>query len=461
MILWEYLKDRHGGVVPVQQVHLLQEVLTTKCSLTKSLTRMADTIFAKIDWAFDTAEVMKELLKSIAILSALSDKSYTHIQSIISCDLATMADVEKYGPMEIRCFLEGEQTLIDADRGSPASTTDPTPTVLAVNGLKYEKLICTGYKSRNHPNYMGHTVQWCILEGGGMEGKTIEKLRKARIAKAKEKKKTTLKFTITPTGGSAFTIEGDSNTIAAYITSQGKPTTSLKNEFTGLASDVLPSSASIEDIEDLEFDMLIVLEEEIRIILIPNIEDTQTERVYASAIIPITKLPFYLDLCATIHISPDASDFTYLKTIPDCSIRGVGGLTITATRIGSICLHTNTGATIELDNILHVPNLTVCLLSISKLAKNAGIITTFDEYGARLTNKFTKTFVASGTLLPNKDLYALDIRLDQAYTGLRCSGSADLALQIRACKLSGYNANGMHRNDQRYASSIPRQTPKM
>lgn len=77
--LWEYLKGRHGGAVPVQQVRLLQEALTTKCSPSESLTKTADAIFEKGDRAFQAGEVTKELLQSIAVLSSLSDKAYAHI----------------------------------------------------------------------------------------------------------------------------------------------------------------------------------------------------------------------------------------------------------------------------------------------------------------------------------------------------------------------------------------------
>ncbi|KAG6857848.1 hypothetical protein C0995_004811, partial [Termitomyces sp. Mi166 len=93
---------------------ILERQARRRC--TKSLTKTADGIIEKIDRAFDAGEVLKELLQSIAILSALSDRSYAHIQSIISRDLANASDGTKYGPPEIRRFLEGEQTLIDADR---------------------------------------------------------------------------------------------------------------------------------------------------------------------------------------------------------------------------------------------------------------------------------------------------------------------------------------------------------
>ena len=72
-----------------------------KCSPSKSLTRTADIIFDKVNRAFQAGQVTKELLQSIAMLSALSDKSYAHIQLIISRDLTMAGNVAKYGPTEI------------------------------------------------------------------------------------------------------------------------------------------------------------------------------------------------------------------------------------------------------------------------------------------------------------------------------------------------------------------------
>lgn len=87
-----------------------------------------------------------------------------------------------------------------------------------------------------------------------MEKKTIEEFRKARIVKAKEKKKTS-KFTITLINSSAFMIKDNSNTIAAYIALQEKPVTPAKNKFAGLASNMLSDFAFIEEVEALEFNI--------------------------------------------------------------------------------------------------------------------------------------------------------------------------------------------------------------
>lgn len=209
--LWLYLKERHSGAVPVQQVHLLQKALITKCSALESLTKTADSIIEKINDAFDAGEVTKELLQSVAILSALSDRSYAHICSIILQNLTAVGDVDVYGLEEIRHFLESEQMLINADK--PVNADVVLAAASGEKGSKYAKLICEGCKLWNRPNFTGHTLPWCILKGGGMARKTIKESRKAWLAhyklKGKDVKKPNSRVTVTPLGGSAFTLEGD------------------------------------------------------------------------------------------------------------------------------------------------------------------------------------------------------------------------------------------------------------
>ncbi|KAG5725296.1 Copia protein [Termitomyces sp. T112] len=342
--LWAYLKQRHGGAVLVQQVHLLQEALTTKCSPSESLTKTADTIIQKIEHAFEAGEVTKELLQSIAILSALSDKSYAHICSIISWDLTATGNIKVYGPTKIRCFLEGEQMLIDADKSS--STDIVLAAVQTLKHSKYARLMCDGCKSRSRLNFTGHTQLWCILEGGGMAGKTMEESRAACLAsfrvRDKDKKKSNSRITVMPSGGSTFTIKGDLDFIATYMAArEGQTMQPAETEFVGLAFDALPSTGSIDEVEMLEFDTLIVLEEELRagIHWDDHTNHNQgSKEALSSYTIPLETLPFYLHSGATVHISPDSSDFTSLTQIAEHSIHGIGGSTIAATGIGKIRL---------------------------------------------------------------------------------------------------------------------------
>ncbi|KAG5735106.1 Copia protein [Termitomyces sp. T112] len=355
--LWIYLKDCHGGAVPVKQVQLLQEALTAKCSLSELLTKMVDVIFKKIDCAFNAVEVTKDLLKSIAMLSALLDKSFAHIQSIISQDLRQASNISKYGPTEIRLFLEGEQTLLEADK-SPSIPIDSALAAAPGKASQSKDITCMACKACQHPAhiYTGHTVPWCILEGGGMAGKSIKESKKARLAfydgkwKEREKRdKAVSKMTFTPAGGSIFTLEGNPATIAAYLAMQAPKTATTdapKAEFTGLGYNTLPAVGFLADVEGLEFDAWIVLEEEhgSQCRIGPEMDrdwykannTSEEDHELISLSQNQTLEPFYLDSGATTHISPNQGDFIKLDLIPTRQIHGVGGTSIAAIGVGTI-----------------------------------------------------------------------------------------------------------------------------
>lgn len=249
-----------------------------------------------------------------------------------------------------------------------------------------------------------------------MAGKTVEESRQAQLAyydvqcKEKDATKKTSQVTIILTRGLAFTIESDSETIAAYISVQGgKDPLSTKTEFAGLASDFILASC-IEEIESMEFDSLIAVEKECN--YINHIKEESYLSNMPTVLLDTT--PFYLDSGVTVHISPDRSNFITLSSIPDQMICSVGGSTIAATGIGSICLDIRGETYIIIDNALYIPNSTVRLLSISKLAKFSGISTMFNDTGVTLIDKTMKAIIATRTLIPRKDLYVLNNHQDHA-----------------------------------------------
>ncbi|KAG5724824.1 hypothetical protein E4T56_gene12595 [Termitomyces sp. T112] len=73
--------------------------------------------------------------------------------------------------------------------------------------------------------------------------------------------------------------------------------------------------------------------------------------------------PFFVDLGATVHISPCKSNFLTLQPITPKAIKGVGGSAISACGIGCIQLRTAEGTMVPLRNALYVPNSTVRLIS--------------------------------------------------------------------------------------------------
>ena len=121
-----------------------------KCSSSESLTKTVDIIFEKIDHAFNASNMTKDLLKSITVLSALSDKSYAHLCSIISHNLGQAGDATKYRPTKIRLFLEDKQTLLEADK-STSTPCDSDPTVFAAKPHWGSNLTCSACKACKQP----------------------------------------------------------------------------------------------------------------------------------------------------------------------------------------------------------------------------------------------------------------------------------------------------------------------
>ena len=169
-----------------------------------------------------------------------------------------------------------------------------------------------------------------------MAGKTAEESKRVQLAHyknlKKDKGKNTTRIMLMPVEGSAFTLEGNSETIMAYLALKGVTTTTpSKQEFVGLASDTIPPVGSLQEMEDLKIDVWIVLEEELR-------TDTEHEKSNHDLTLSCETQtePFFLDSGATVHISPDASDFIMLKPISKRPIQGVGGTYIAATGVSTI-----------------------------------------------------------------------------------------------------------------------------
>jgi len=119
---------------------------------------------------------------------------------------------------------------------------------------------------------------------------------------------------------------------------------------------------------------------------------------------------FILDSRATIHISPDASDFFDLKPIPPQVIKGIGGSSISATGIGKIRLCIAKGLEITLDPALFVPEASVRLISVFVLGSGPQkLISHFDGEGCWLTNGSGATVASGKFSMMGKRLYTLSM----------------------------------------------------
>ena len=131
--------------------------------------------------------------------------------------------------------------------------------------------------------------------------------------------------------GKTFIIHVDPSDISS-------PTNHIKQEFTGLASDlsesIIPGTS-----EDIEWCSWLAFEEEPKASLdwtthtkpidIAAISEVSPLQQNKRTPISLKDLPFYVDTGATVHISPEQSDFLTLRPIAAHSIKGVGGPSIT------------------------------------------------------------------------------------------------------------------------------------
>src|SRR5277367_1841370 len=138
-----------------------------QCTAATPLPETADKICTLIEHAFAMGDIKPDLLCCIVLLNSLS-KHFPHARSIISRDIAASTDALPYTSMKIRQFLENEQSLLENnvrnDFRSPITLTARTRPTKPSSGLVCSNSAC---------GKMGHTIEWCIKQGGGMAGKTL------------------------------------------------------------------------------------------------------------------------------------------------------------------------------------------------------------------------------------------------------------------------------------------------
>ena len=228
--------------------------------------------------------------------------------------------------------------------------------------------------------------------------------------------------------GKAFIIHVDPSDIST-------PTNHIKPEFAGLASD-LPESIIPGTTEEVEWCGWLAFEEEpkasldwtthTRPIDITAISEVSPLQQNKCTHISLKDLPFYVDTGATVHISPEQSDFLTLHPIAVRSIKGVGGSSITTIRLSDFKLRIARGAHIILQNVLYISNTIVRLISVSTLAHDSQVVAHFDEMTCWITNKSTSSAVARGSLLPKKNLYSLNLLSPHTEHALTISHAPDL-----------------------------------
>jgi len=268
----------------------------------------------------------------------------------------------------------------------------------------------------------------------------------------------------------------DSNSKAFMVLIDPKDisTPSSTSEFAGIAADAILDDKSITaPIKTIEYKGWLMFEEEPKTTINCNTHTKPFDIAAISEIAPIQQnnctpislnnLPFYINTGATIHISPEKSDFLMLKPIAACPVKGIRGSSVAAIGIGDIKLRVAHGTYIILQNALYIPNTTIHLISVSTLAHDNQAIAHFNDASCWITNKSTGAIIAHRTLLSTKNLYSLVLHSIHAEHVLVAQHTPDLQTLHHHLGHANYQTlrerHGQEQDDTRYdPKSSPRRS---
>ena len=303
-------------------------------------------------------KIDEDQLLIILLLNALCG-DYSRLQTSVNDLLHNPSTTSR----EVRSrLLREEQTIGINDKQSAGNATSNTALAAISNKSKPSRPLCANCERP------GHKAEFCIAEGGQMAGKTLDEARAAQAAQKaatsntnkRGNRNTTSQSTTTappsqPQTGAAKSlmingkqymlvdntantattpsITADTNTALSAMSIR-MPTYDEDKYFAVLATDTNPSAS-------LDWD-----------------KSSTPVLAYSTGGVPIAHangMPFILDTGATCHISPDASDFKDLRSIPRHPVKGLGGSAVYATGIGNIELRIASGHTLKLVDALYIP----------------------------------------------------------------------------------------------------------
>jgi hypothetical protein len=407
---WENLVNRHEKQGPITQVRLIQEVLSISYPKdTSAWSTTTDRIHDLCTRIFSQAVPTFDVLFMVAMLNAL-EREVDHIRS----------EMTSYYISNATATSSALSNRIEQETVYKNRRDGPSESALAIRtGKSFKKRLC-GNPNCKRPTT--HATSDCFQTGGPMEGKRDEVL--AAKAKARdERNKGTSKGAPNSAGirhdnsGRAYIIDSEtgdaillaastesiptSDACLATLSTDSFPTNWYKGSDEYLALFIEEHSASVdwrETRRDITSDTF------------SNALLASSPNINSRAKLSVDPGPFILDSGATIHITPEASDFYDLKPMPPRSIKGIGGSSINATGVGKIRLRLSKGNTIILDPALYVPEAAVRLMSVLVLGSGPQkLVSHFDGDGCWLTNK-SGTTVASGKISPiGRRLYSINI----------------------------------------------------
>lgn len=376
---WEALRARHSVDSPLTQVYLIRDVFSMRVSEEESWSVTLTKAYDTLDRAWSMGTLDLEALKRIIAVSLFEENTEIQLPLMDRIDAAT--DKTPFSSAAARQFIEERERVFNSKKANAASIALSAQAKGKFGG-------CTNCR-RPH-----HSAKYCISEGGGMAGKTLEE---SKAARAKDKAEGKAKASKPSTGAKAAVATTNDTPTALFTSLPSVPHSEIDPDTFDYEDAGYRCFATIAPVEDLPTDA-------------PHrVSLDWAEYSREQALLSTDACPFYVDSGASTHISPNRNDFTSLRPIPARPIHGVGGSSISATAIGDIRLRMLNDQTLLLSNALFVPNATVRLISVSVITRTAKAIIHFDDTSCWITCKASNTVLARGTYLPSTQLYSINL----------------------------------------------------
>ncbi|KAJ7590202.1 hypothetical protein C8J56DRAFT_937092 [Mycena floridula] len=399
--LYSALAKRHMDRGAVAQVKMLEEAFLTKFSsrsehnITSNITKLVD--LNKAIWS--SGAPTEDLFLCILLLKACQPAFPTLFDSINDSFSSTNPPTSMQVIQKIQNFVKSptakasESANVATVVNATTSSANPSCRNCASKGISMTR----------------HQDRYCILEGGGMFGKTIAEAtaQRKKDREDRDKKKPTA------TANVATEKTDAPPTSEAFITHLNLATSPLETVFDARLSGVM------SDIEKSEYEnFLCIMRDSEEAVVDWDKSARDTSDLAFDAILPMpidtlkpTQLsddPWLKDSGASIHISNDRRDFKTLFPLKTPRIvSGIGGSSIAAVGVGSIEISISSGTKLLLEPVLFIPNSTVKLLSVSLLTE-AGFEVAFNHPDSSIRHLKSQALVATGTKIPGRNVYKLN-----------------------------------------------------
>ncbi|KAG1722974.1 hypothetical protein EDD22DRAFT_854052 [Suillus occidentalis] len=333
-LAWDALKSHHEKVSPIAQILLIQQALAIKYLQSEQLSTMSTLLNDLIRRIYAIGIPKEDDFLTIMMLNAMAE-DLPHVRNHITDALATSTSANPYGPFNIRSWLDIEQQLLNTKKSKGGNVT----------------LAATGKGGNNHCS--DHVP--CATAGLPATPPEIASAKcaahEAKNTTAPSKSSTSKSTAATgKLGGLRYNTNSESHQ-AIYMASAPEPTDAptSSTEFAGLASDMIMPAfiCELSDAGEDEYTMLLASVDSLMTSLDWHSHTHPVDfagltykalNQHQCTIVDPSVVPMFLDSSVSVHISNEEGDFYSLCPIPPCSVNGVGGSSIQAIGIRTLCL---------------------------------------------------------------------------------------------------------------------------